>query len=239
MTIGDYLVSVRKKAGLSQGRLALLAGVSQSTLSDIEKNGRDPSISTFVSICKALNVSPSKSLSVILDDEDMLLEKAIDPFYNRSLSKDELAILSSLVALMPSQQKTASRVLAKINGVAAAGSPVFSVDYDDDEYITISPKYMDNSRFLVVKAKGTSMQPDIMDGDFIVVQRYLKPHEGDIALVHLSVSNGYDEYAIKRYFASNDTVKLVSINSEFDPIFAKKKDIVSAEKVIDVIHSTQ
>lgn len=238
MTVGDYLVSIRKQSGLSQGRLASLAGVSQSTLSDIENNGRDPTLTTFISICNALSVSPAKSMAIILG-EDTDVKRPFYPLFSRTLSSYEMELLSSLIALLPSQQPADHCKLKAVDGLAAAGSPIFSIDYSGDEYITINPKYMDNSRFLVIKAQGDSMQPEINDGDYVVVQRHLQPHDGEIALVNFSVSNGYDEYSIKRYYSADNAVKLVSINDDYEPMLIKITDIISVEKVIDVIRNNE
>lgn len=238
MTVGDYLVSVRKQAGLAQARVASLADVSQSTLSDIENNGRDPTLTTFISLCKALSVSPAKSLAIIIG-EDADVRQPFYPFFKHSLSNHEMEVLSSLISLMPSQQLSDRNELRAVDGLAAAGSPIFTIDYNEDEYITINPKYMDNSRFLVIKVLGDSMQPKINDGDYVVVQRHLQPHEGEIALVQFSMTNGYDEYSIKRYSTAGDTVKLVSINKKYAPIFVKMQDILSIEKVVDVIRYSE
>lgn len=235
MTVGDYLVAIRKKAGLSQGRVASLAGVSQSTLSDIEKNGRDPTLSTFISICTALAVSPAKSLSIIIG-EDPDFTPNYNPFSNRILDNHEMEVLYSLIDLMPSQQ-AANKFRTRVDGVAAAGSPIIEVDFSDDEYIRINPKYMDNQRFIVIKAKGDSMMPDISDGDYVVVQRHRKPRDGDIALVFFSASNGFEEYSIKHYFTFNGSVKLVSSNEKYPPMIVQTEDILSIEKVVDIIHS--
>ena len=48
---------------------------------------------------------------------------------------------------------------------------------------------------------------------------------------------GEDEYTIKRYYENDDTVELVSENFHYPPLIYKKCDIVSARKVVDVIHS--
>lgn len=56
-TLGDKIVYLREQKGWSQNKLAKLAKVSQSVLSDIEKSPKiDPRLSTLRKIAKALNI---------------------------------------------------------------------------------------------------------------------------------------------------------------------------------------
>ena len=80
------------------------------------------------------------------------------------------------------------------------------------------------------------MDPSILDNDIVVVHRDQVPYSGEVALV-LVKSMGEDEYTIKRYYENDDTVELVSENFHYPPLIYKKCDIVSARKVVDVIHS--
>ena len=70
--VGDRIIELRKQLGLSQRRLAVLAGVSQSGLSSIESNNKSPSLETLSLICKALNIS----LSELLNTEKVESDKA-------------------------------------------------------------------------------------------------------------------------------------------------------------------
>ena len=53
-----YLFRVRK--GITQAELSVRSKVSQANLSKIEKGAQDPTVSTFLKICSALEVSPAK-----------------------------------------------------------------------------------------------------------------------------------------------------------------------------------
>lgn len=62
MNLGETIKTCRLLRGLTQSKLAEISGVSVSHLCLIEKNKRDPSISTIESISKAL----STPLSVLI-----------------------------------------------------------------------------------------------------------------------------------------------------------------------------
>lgn len=57
MSIGKAIRLCRTQRSLSQSELASSAGISVSYLSLIERNQRDPTLSTVVSISAALNIS--------------------------------------------------------------------------------------------------------------------------------------------------------------------------------------
>ena len=64
MNIGERLKALRKARGLSKNRLAQLAGISQTHISDIEAGKKNPTVETLRRICDALGIS----LIEFLDD---------------------------------------------------------------------------------------------------------------------------------------------------------------------------
>lgn len=58
--IGAGLLRARKRAGLTQGELAKLAGIDRATISLIENGHESPRADTVVRLAGALNVSPSE-----------------------------------------------------------------------------------------------------------------------------------------------------------------------------------
>jgi len=62
INFGIILQSERKKNGLSQEKLAELAGLHRTYISDLERGIRNPTITTIFTLCKALNTTPSELL---------------------------------------------------------------------------------------------------------------------------------------------------------------------------------
>lgn len=54
-SLSERIVYLRQKRGLTQIELAKLAKVSQSTIAQIERGGKDPSLSTLQKISQALD----------------------------------------------------------------------------------------------------------------------------------------------------------------------------------------
>ncbi len=60
--------SIRESRGISQGELARLTGVSQSAISDIENNKRNPSLLTITLIAEALQLPVDALMQSKLDE---------------------------------------------------------------------------------------------------------------------------------------------------------------------------
>ena len=60
--IGDKLREVRTKRLLTQDELADKAGVSQSTIANIERNNAEPQFRTIRKLAKALDIDPTELL---------------------------------------------------------------------------------------------------------------------------------------------------------------------------------
>jgi transcriptional regulator with XRE-family HTH domain len=59
---GLIIQNERKRNGLSQEKLAELAGLHRTYISDIERGVRNPTITTIFTLCKALNITMSELL---------------------------------------------------------------------------------------------------------------------------------------------------------------------------------
>lgn len=77
-TIGNNLLNVRKKAGLTQSELAERAGMSDRAYADIERGNVNMRIETFLHICHALRITPNEILtekkSSLAEKQDEILE---------------------------------------------------------------------------------------------------------------------------------------------------------------------
>ena len=63
--VAKRLLDLRVERGLTQGKLATKAGIDRKTVNRIENDVFSPSLSTFIGLCKALNVKPSQVLENI------------------------------------------------------------------------------------------------------------------------------------------------------------------------------
>lgn len=61
--IGNKLLTIRKKCGLTQAEVAEAAGLSDRTYADIERGTVNMRIETILRICNALHITPDEILT--------------------------------------------------------------------------------------------------------------------------------------------------------------------------------
>lgn len=88
MNIGKALIAIRKERGMTQKDVASQAGISNTYLSDIEKDKKSPDLNVINDICEALNVPISLLLfkaineDTIQDSEKQRLVREIRPYFD-------------------------------------------------------------------------------------------------------------------------------------------------------------
>lgn len=83
--IGNRLLSVRKRLGLTQTEVAEAAGLSDRTYADIERGSVNMRLETFLRICKVLHISP----------DTVLTENDVSPQVRQKELMDKLAACNS------------------------------------------------------------------------------------------------------------------------------------------------
>ena len=96
MVIGNKLLSIRKRMGMTQAEVAEAAGLSDRTYADIERGTVNMRIETILRICGALHITP----------DDILTEENIAP----ALQQEEL--WKQLNACSPKDKQTALQLLS-------------------------------------------------------------------------------------------------------------------------------
>ncbi|MGN0656236.1 MAG: helix-turn-helix domain-containing protein [Ruminiclostridium sp.] len=94
--IGNKLLAVRKKAGLTQSEVAEAANLSDRTYADIERGTVNMRIETVLKICEALHITPD---SVLTEN-------------NPNLSAKKAELFEELDKCTQEQQETALELLS-------------------------------------------------------------------------------------------------------------------------------
>lgn len=61
--IGNKLLAIRKKSGMTQMEVAELADLSNRTYADIERGSSNMRVDTIIKICNALHITPDEILT--------------------------------------------------------------------------------------------------------------------------------------------------------------------------------
>ena len=103
--IGNKLLAIRKKAGLTQSEVAEAAGLSDRTYADIERGTVNMRIETALRICQALKITPD----VVLTQEPP------------TLAAKQAELLAALDRCTPQEKETALELLAVYLGSLQEG----------------------------------------------------------------------------------------------------------------------
>lgn len=94
--IGNKLLVIRKKAGLTQVEVAEASGLSNRTYADIERGTVNMRVETILRICEALHITP----------DEILTESCTE------MTAQQEEILNRLNACSPKDKETALRLLS-------------------------------------------------------------------------------------------------------------------------------
>lgn len=96
MDIGQTLRTIRKERGLSQRELAARAGLTNGTISLIEKNKTSPSVASLKSLLDAIPISMAEFFSTIEDTDTPKVFYTADEFINIAPTRDGQVSLRQL-----------------------------------------------------------------------------------------------------------------------------------------------
>lgn len=115
-----------------------------------------------------------------------------------------------------------SAVRIPVLGSVPAGIPIEAIE-DIIDYEEIPSAMAEKGDYFALKIKGHSMEPQIMDGDVVIVRKTDDVDSGDVAIVMV---NG-DDATCKKVVKQSSGVQLVPINPDFDPLFFSNEEIAS------------
>ncbi|MGI6215516.1 MAG: XRE family transcriptional regulator [Christensenellales bacterium] len=145
-----------------------------------------------------------------------------------STSLNTETLQKNLTKSLPVTEKTPLHPVGK----AAAGSALYD-DIAEEKMVEIPAKYLDFDRYFSIEVKGDSMEPQLFDGDIVIVAKNVLPSPGQTALVHINNGDVYGGYLIKRYYPMpNNSVKLVSYNEKYNPICLECSQIADIQLVV-------
>ena len=96
IAIGNKLLAIRKRTGMTQAEVAEASGLSDRTYADIERGTVNMRVETLLHICESLHISPDE----ILTEE------------NTSLQQKREEVLAKLESRSPSERETALELLS-------------------------------------------------------------------------------------------------------------------------------
>ena len=186
--------------------------------SKIKESGYPPSVRE---IAKAVNLSSSATVHSHLKKLEELGYLKRNPSKPRAIS-----------LLTSSSKETAADsnlVFVPVVGNIAAGKPILAEENIEDYFPLTSDFVRGNKEVFMLHIRGDSMvNAGILDRDYIVVRKQNTAINGEIIVALLE-----DEATVKRFFKSDNKIKLMPENDYMEPIMVDDARILG--KVIGVI----
>lgn len=220
--IGDIISSNRKKMKLSQPMLAELLQkegikLSSKAISKWETNATEPSVATFMTVCKVLNITNIYEAYFEINTDDPL----------SSLNNEGKAKVLDYIELLHDSGKYEkeicqvipfSRFIDIYENAVSAGTGNFLVDAPK-ETIKLTKDIIPEAASYGVKVSGDSMEPEFEDGQIVWVIKQNTIENGEIGIFSL---NG--EAYIKKLQDDKNGVFLISLNERYSPIPVNEHD---------------
>lgn len=110
----------------------------------------------------------------------------------------------------------------KIFGRVAAGIPLEAIEdvIDEEE---IPEELAKTGEFFGLRINGNSMEPDIHNGDIVIVRRQDDAESDEIVIALVNGNDG----VCKRLKKYSDSIALISLNPSYEPMFFSQDEIDS------------
>jgi len=179
----------------------------------INENGYAPCVRD---ICDALNLKSTSTAHAHLTKLESKGYISRDPAKPRTIMILDGSTVKERMVAVP------------VVGRVAAGTPITAVE-NIDEYLSLPYSLLGTEDVFILNVTGDSMiNAGIFDKDKIIAQKQDYAQNGDIVVAMID-----DEATVKRFFVENGRVRLQPENDNYEPIYAKKVDILG--KVIGVL----
>ncbi|MGB9866744.1 MAG: transcriptional repressor LexA [Bacillota bacterium] len=211
MSFGKYLKSLRERKGFSVRQLALLAGISNGYLSQVETGQRGtPSPEILKKLAKPLGVSY----------EELLRAAGYLSASDRAGVSDSVTVEHRRedgtvdIRQIPGAWPVGETVRVPILGVIRAGEPIYA-EQNIEGYEEVPKEWVNGQECFFLRVTGDSMSgARIQEGDLVFVRRQDYAENGDIVV---AIVNGQDA-TIKRIFFTGDAIILHPENPRYKPL---------------------
>lgn len=188
------LSTALSNANMIPQELANASGVSKASISQYLNGSHSPSNISSGKMAKILNVNPVWLMGF---DVPMLVP-----------DKDV------------SNKSTQKGLTVNVLGRVAAGIPIEAItDIVDQE--EISEDLAKTGEFFGLRIQGNSMEPDIHDGDTVIVKKQDDAESNEIVIALINGNDG----VCKRLKKYAESIALVSINPDYEPMYFNQDEI--------------
>ena len=204
--IGERLKEIRKKLGITQGELASLIGVSETTVWNWENGRREPRSTEINKLAGVLGVSVSYLLGETDVNHENIKKGSFQPVV-------EVPVLDASLVACAGKGNHVENIYAK------ADKTIYLPTSD----IGVISTDMDKRPFAVV-VEGDSMEnAGIPDKSLVVINPAEEIYDGDIVLIAFGIMT---QIAVKWiFFKRNGSIELRAADPAYPPLIFTKEDV--------------
>jgi repressor LexA len=190
--LAQRILELRKQKGITQNTIAKYLNISRPAYTRYESGAREPDYETVSKLAQYFEVSVDYLIGCTEDPAPQLNNDYAARFPNVELHSF----------------KVIGAIHAGFDGIA---------EEIDGERVEIPASFLRGvspAEFFVLRVKGSSMYPEVLEGDFVLVRRTPTVDSGSMAVI---MYDG-DEATVKRvkYVKGQDWLELVPTNPEYE-----------------------
>lgn len=188
-----------------------------------------------VELVKKLTEEQNMSMSE-LSRRVGIAKSAISRYFNgtRELPLNKIGDFASVLHTTPDyllgieyEPQTPQGLKIPVLGTVAAGIPISAVE-DILDYEEVPQSWENQGEFFGLRIKGDSMEPDINDGDTVIVRQQSTANNGDVVI---ALVNG-DDATCKKFEKLDNGIMLISNNSKYSPMYFSNEEVATKPVVI-------
>lgn len=222
MNIGERIKNRRKELKMSADVVAEKLGVSRSTIFRYEKGDIEKLPTNILDdISEILETTPAYLMG--WDTQPEIEKENIITIYEKLSSKRRKKVYDFAKTQLEEQNKVVQLDHYKdieVTSKVSAGKGIVDLEPEYTETIRYNgelPRHYD----MAFQVAGNSMEPIFQDGDIIFVECQPDAINGALMVVQVD-----DEAFVKKVYIDGSTLRLVSLNKEYDDIYIDKHENV-------------
>ena len=225
MTFGERIYKLRTEKQMTQDELAAAVGYkSRSTIAKIESGERDCHQSMIALLARALGVTPAYLMG--WTDDAIKTHEFLKTLHNPENTSEQVKEQDRFIDSIIANTKPVPLV-----GRVAAGLSCHAEDNIEGYILTDCNKLKEGYEYFWLTVKGDSMEPELHDGDRVLVREQETLDCECYAVVRIDGEDG----VVKKVRIERDRITLTSVNPYYPPrIFEREQmnDIAIVGKVI-------
>lgn len=206
MFSGQCLKALRKEKKMSQEKLGSLLNISKVAVSNWENGKSFPTLDNLNELAKVLEV-----------DTDYFTEHGeIIRIYSRLNKSNQHKVVNYSSELLEQQNSDDDSIVDLYSYKTYEGlSAGTGYSYFNDGEYTLTYSTENISHDFASWVVGDSMEPELPNGDVVLIKQSTNLDDGDIYAVEFN-----EQTYVKKVYRHKTYLRLVSINENYDDIFA-------------------